>query len=244
MSYFNGPKIVTNGLVCLLDAGNAKSWASGSATWTDLTQNGNDFTVLGNPAPSLGGIQFSGLSQYATCNVTSLGDWGTSGFCLEVVCAIYSAGGFSPTIIKRNGITSIGGAGLSGWAHRFGSSFFVQDSSGSAAAGGAIINLNDSSIATPVIGVPIQYTFNIARGNNGYQNTGQAYVNGRLMQTSVAAFTGNGIVNSAVPINFFREPAGGSVTSGIGYIFRAYNRPLAPEEIAQNWNATRGRWGL
>jgi hypothetical protein len=40
MSYNNGPKIVTNGLMFHLDAGNPRSYRGTGTTWTDLTRNG------------------------------------------------------------------------------------------------------------------------------------------------------------------------------------------------------------
>lgn len=43
----HSPKIVTEGLVLYLDAGNPKSYVSGSSTWKDLSGNGLDFTQVG-----------------------------------------------------------------------------------------------------------------------------------------------------------------------------------------------------
>jgi hypothetical protein len=42
MSYANGPKIVTNNLVLLLDAGNSKSYPGSGNTWFDLSGNNNN----------------------------------------------------------------------------------------------------------------------------------------------------------------------------------------------------------
>jgi hypothetical protein len=42
MSYSNGPKIVTNGLVLYLDAGNSKSYPGGGNTWYDLSGKNNN----------------------------------------------------------------------------------------------------------------------------------------------------------------------------------------------------------
>ena len=39
MAFNYSPKIVTNGLVLCLDAGNIKSFVSGSTVWNDLTKN-------------------------------------------------------------------------------------------------------------------------------------------------------------------------------------------------------------
>ena len=45
MSYANGPKIVTDGLICYLDAANRKSYSGSGSTWNDLSGNGNHATL-------------------------------------------------------------------------------------------------------------------------------------------------------------------------------------------------------
>jgi hypothetical protein len=42
------PRIVTNGLVLALDAGNAKSYPGSGTTWTDLSGRGNNGTMFGS----------------------------------------------------------------------------------------------------------------------------------------------------------------------------------------------------
>ena len=39
-------KIVTDGLVLCLDAGNSKSYPGSGTTWTDLSGNGNNGTLV------------------------------------------------------------------------------------------------------------------------------------------------------------------------------------------------------
>lgn len=59
--------IVTSGLVLNLDAGDAASYPGSGTTWTDLTANGNDGTLNGDPTytPSDGGaIVFDGSNDY------------------------------------------------------------------------------------------------------------------------------------------------------------------------------------
>ena len=45
MSFDNGPRIVTNGLVLALDAADRNSYVSGSTTWFDLSGNSNNGTL-------------------------------------------------------------------------------------------------------------------------------------------------------------------------------------------------------
>jgi len=45
MSYRNGPKIVTDGLIAYLDAANTKSYPSSGTIWYDLSKNENHGTI-------------------------------------------------------------------------------------------------------------------------------------------------------------------------------------------------------
>ena len=49
MSLSRGPKIVTNGLVQYLDAGNILSYPGSGTTWTDISRNGNNGTLTNGP---------------------------------------------------------------------------------------------------------------------------------------------------------------------------------------------------
>ena len=69
MSYRNGPKIVSDGLVLYVDAGNIKSYTSGSTTWSDLSKNGNTATLTNGPTFSNtngGNIVFDGVNDYCS----------------------------------------------------------------------------------------------------------------------------------------------------------------------------------
>ena len=45
MALAHSPKIITDGLVLCLDAGNTKSYPGSGTTWTDLSGNGNNGTL-------------------------------------------------------------------------------------------------------------------------------------------------------------------------------------------------------
>ena len=49
MSVSGGPDIVENGLVLCLDAGNTKSYPGSGTVWTDLSRNGNNGTLTNGP---------------------------------------------------------------------------------------------------------------------------------------------------------------------------------------------------
>ena len=54
MAFAHSPKIVTDGLVLALDAGNTKSYPGSGTTWYDLSGNGNNHTITNSPTFSNG----------------------------------------------------------------------------------------------------------------------------------------------------------------------------------------------
>jgi hypothetical protein len=68
MAFIHSPKIVTDGLVLALDAGNVKSYASGSTTWLDKSGGGNNGTLINGPTFSSangGSVVFDGTNDNA-----------------------------------------------------------------------------------------------------------------------------------------------------------------------------------
>jgi hypothetical protein len=62
------PKIVTNGLVLNLDAGQQNSYPGSGTTWTDLSGNGNNGTLVngvGFSAEDGGSLEFDGVDDHA-----------------------------------------------------------------------------------------------------------------------------------------------------------------------------------
>ena len=65
-----GVNIVTNGLVLYLDAANIKSYIGTGSTWSDLSRNQNNGTLVNGPTFSSqngGSIVFDGVNDYTTC---------------------------------------------------------------------------------------------------------------------------------------------------------------------------------
>ena len=62
---FNGPNIVTSGLVLSLDAANTKSYPGSGTTWFDISGNNNHFTLFNSPTyNSLGYFELDGTNDY------------------------------------------------------------------------------------------------------------------------------------------------------------------------------------
>ena len=83
MSVAYNPKIVTNGLVLALDAGNTKSYPGSGTTWTDLSGGGNNGTLTNGAEPvKQNSIVLDGSGDFLTLtnlNATYL----SNDFCIE-----------------------------------------------------------------------------------------------------------------------------------------------------------------
>ena len=63
------PRTITDGLVLCLDAGNSKSYPGSGTTWTDLSGNGNNGSLLngtGYSSDNLGVLVLDGVNDYIT----------------------------------------------------------------------------------------------------------------------------------------------------------------------------------
>ena len=73
MATEGGPNIVEDGLLLALDAANSKSYPGSGTTWTDLSGNGNNGTLTNGPtfdSENQGSIDFDGTNDYVP--ITSL----------------------------------------------------------------------------------------------------------------------------------------------------------------------------
>jgi len=91
MALAHSPRIVTDGLVLCLDAGNTKSYPGSGTTWTDLSGNGNTGTLLNGVifSNSNGGLfDFDGVNdsisipidlRNTTYTIMGIGRWTGTG---------------------------------------------------------------------------------------------------------------------------------------------------------------------
>lgn len=218
MAYNNGPTISTNGLVLMLDAGNRKSYAGSGTTWNDLSGNGNNGTLTNGPTfdnGNGGSIVFDGVNDYVSLSsAVNTNASFTLGF-----WAIRTAGA-TPTLFS--GTTATG---------------YLQIRMGSASVSlvkSFIAELGNFGASSGVPLNTIAYIV-VTRSNTTY--TG--YVNGEQRGTLTISQTYT-TTNTTIGINSSNsEPFSGKV-----YQFVYYNRTLSPQEILQNFNATRSRFGV
>jgi len=77
MGLSHSPRIVTDGLVFCVDAGDKMSYPGAGTTWTDLSKNRNNGTLTNGPtfdSANGGSIVFDGTNDTVICTNNNLGD--------------------------------------------------------------------------------------------------------------------------------------------------------------------------
>ena len=247
-----GMPVMDSSLKLWLDAGQTTSYPGSGNTWYDISGNGNNFTLVGSPTPISNGLAFSGNNwnpQWAYCNNTTCGNFDANSFTIEYCVSTLgnTRSGYDAIISKRSNITSVGANGGNGWGYRNGSAtlFFQDSNSGAGSPGTAYPYI--SGITTPT-----QITHHaITMTRTGLNAITSLYINNVLFAGASAntTFVGDGLITNGMPI-YLMSPSGSynglSPLTLIGnlYFVKIYNRALSTQELTQNFNAIRGRYGI
>lgn len=235
-----GPPIVTEGLVGHWDAGNPYSYPSTGTTWTDLAGNSNG-TLTNGPtftADRGGGIVFDGTNDFVDCGSASNLNSSGLNISLEVVF-YYDGSSVAQTI----------------FAHRLNSGNFEQFAMG--IAGSATDDYANGVAGTFVHGFVYPSVggarwrsprANLSAGIHHVLVTSESsvatlYVNGVSQSTDTRTSSGN-FSNTGKTCNIGRSNSGSGHFSGTVFLARVYHKTLSAAEVTQNFNATRGRFGI
>jgi hypothetical protein len=226
--------IVTNGLICHLDANKFTG-----SSWTDLSGNGNHFTLYNSPTNSAGAFTFNGTSQYArstnTLNFTSL-----NSVTVEIIFQQASWNNMGMLFEHTsNWNTQTGGFGLSPSSNGSGSTQLTCHT-----------NHNTEAAKNYPFSPGTQYTIHTNVYSKVADSHGRvAYVNGQFVQftnvngytTSTATGSGGSFANDYM---YLASRGGTSFAACNIAAVRIYNRKLSAAEVRQNYNATCGRFNL
>tara|TARA_R110000868_G_scaffold353315_1_gene614577 strand:+ start:81 stop:752 length:672 start_codon:yes stop_codon:yes gene_type:complete len=223
MAFHYSPKIGTDGLALYLDAANTKSYVSGSTTWSDLSRSGNNGTLVNGPtfnSESGGSLFFDGTNDYVNGSCTLDGQ----NITINLWCYPTTSGVFRTPITNQ-----ISDGVMIGYAiqQRNDSTFWMTIGTWGV-SGDRVINIPYS----------INQWINLSMTYNGTTIT--AYRNGILFGTtpSTRIFTSGNLIIGAGHSGLIEYFSGNISQTSI------YNRVLTPQEILQNYNATKGRFGL
>ncbi len=253
MAITYNPRIVTDGLVLCLDAGNTKSYPGSGTTWTDLSGNGNTGTLTNGPtfnSANGGSIGFDATNDYiALPNVTSITDnyKNNTAFTLDCFVRKSSIINNSPPDYNLGFMLFQNNDG--GWTP--GWSIYIRN---------AVSNNNDvhfqigySSTNDAIRHIcpygliddtwaHVAITHSIASLNS----TCKFYLNGQLLNTFTSTATalstsGNlsNVIGRHPNVSYQGHNSEGRIAS-----YKLYNRALSAAEVQQNFNATRGRFGI
>jgi len=237
--------IVTNGLVLALDAGNTKSYTSGSTTWRDLSGNNNSGSLVNGPtfnSANGGSIVFDeNLSQYSLTN-DILQYTPTQSFTMNVVFYLSSIAG--DNTITRN--TTIFGRGATANSVGIGAQKSQTNTYALAVGSRAINNL------TTTYTITLNQIYNVAFIYDGASQLSVTanqyfYLNGVLISTQDITSGLGGTFDTAGYASFInRAVPQGNASYGSGGVFIStiYNKALTQQEVTQNYNATKTRFGL
>jgi hypothetical protein len=236
MGLYHSPRIVTNGLVLALDAADRNSYVSGSTTWYDLAGSNNG-TLTNGPTYSSangGSITFDGVDDVVITPIVNLNSFE---FTMNMWFK-YQPLGAIRFLLDFKGTTP---NNLLGIYITPGNLLILDDRDGPVVPGGDISAIQ--SVSSIPSNTWINLTATVNR-NLGAGNEDNFYLNGTPF-ASTYAYSDN--LNTAYASNPFYI---GNV-SGSGFPYKGdialtqiYNRALSADEIQQNFNALRGRFGI
>ena len=222
MGLAHSPRIVTDGLILALDAGNTKSYPGSGTAWTDISGKGNNGTLTNGPtynSDNGGSIVFDGTNDHAVLDSSfQVSTSGTYSF----EAWIYK------TATGTNNTATLISGGSGG----------DQD--------GLIINTEDYSstnirIASSNGDVNAVYYNGISQTLNGTSTGTDASFN--LNEWIHVAVTGINVNSTDGAAHHIGQNNNNSnqFTGRISNL-KVYDRTLTASEIEQNYNALKGRY--
>ena len=241
MAFHYSPKIVTDDLVFVLDAGNPKSYSGTGTAWNDLSGNSNHMTLTGSPVfnpANNGSITFDGTDDYAAIggnNIPStnpLSLYGITNFSIEVLVNGNGTGNANQHILAKGDPI-----GLVGWALTYGDpatadelGFFISETE--------VVGNATSGTLTGITDFGNWAHYTVTKSGTTFK----LYKNGVLFDTttdSTAVVSTTHDFKVGKPHHSEDHELNGNVA-----IARVYHKALTQSEIIQNFNATKSRFGL
>jgi hypothetical protein len=244
---FAGPRIVSDGLVLYLDAANPNSYnPSTPLIWRDISRNGNNGTLVNGVEYSSangGSLVFDGSNDFIKINNNQVANNLPSMTVSVWVNAAWvnQTSNYQPIITKISDASAGAGWDMGYVGDNTPRSFYFYTQN----AGGSIYKFFKTDSLNLVnntwINVTASYTNNFANILIYINGTSQSLINQSTAGTLTSIST-----TSSVTI----ATRDGINTLGTNFASLRlsnaciYNRVLSQSEITQNFNATRGRFGI
>ena len=242
-------RVVTDGLVLCLDAANPKSYPGSGSIWKDLAGGDNNGTIQGPGfvSSNKGGFSFNGSTNYVTLPNNTLrtlqsltvSSWVKFNQVNANNCLVTNPQNglvgvtpwVSPYATWKLGVRRVSGLDYVELSIGTTSTFYEETVPTSEMIGG---NISTSTVYN-IVG-----TANPDTGVAGFR----MYMNGNY--TNPAGIAGgpwppNCVVSQPILVG---TDHGGNYVNGTIYNTTVYNRVLSIDEVRQNFNALRGRFGV
>jgi hypothetical protein len=226
---------VTDGLVLCLDAANAKSYPGSGTTWTDLSAQGNNGTLqngVGYNSNNGGSLTFDGANDYVSI---SSGASSINSFNISVGCWLFQNNIHTSNVFSEiKTLVQVGNAGDIGssscfYLHLRGSNAFFRYQAG----------VNIAQVSPGIAQEANTWHYYTGVSNN---SSILLYRDGVLVGSTPYTISFSSLGNTNVDIG--KTGGFNSYINGNIAQVSIYNRALTAAEVSQNFNATRGRFGI
>ena len=240
MALHHNPRIVTSGLVLALDAADVNSYPGSGTTWYDLSGNNYSASLNSGAAfnTSAQGITFDGTNDHATfVNDESISYTPTDSFTLTAVFSLVDIQEYPDNLYATN--TALFGKGSTNGSVGLG---LRRETNGQlriyvGSRGVSQLTESYNIDANQIYSTTLTYTPVVQK----------LYVNGIFIsETDTSSGAGGSFANEGWGIFTSKAVPGGNNQYGEGTVYtaRLYNRALTAQEVLQNYNATKTRFGL
>ena len=217
MAVGNGPKIVTTGLILNLDASDRNSYVSGSTIWYDLSGNNNNATINTTYHVYTDGYYFNISTDGTAAQAMTLSNFRSNLITAHTLeCFIYPINGQPSMLSSQCGANDC-------WS--YGESGNYYDRTGATSIG--------TGYSTNVW-QQLCITFNGASTATSYKNGQQVSTSSNWSMASLSQ--GTAYIAARIWSAIASQYRLGTM--------RFYNRALSVQEISENYNAVKTRFGL
>lgn len=241
MALSHSPKIVTDGLVLCLDAGDRKSYSGSGSTWTDRSGNANNGTIYNASFDSgnNGALSFDMAGDYVDCgNGSGVQFDSYSTISMEAVFKtdFDVTDNHGNALICNRQTYSQGNVCFTMWHVQSNNSMMVQvgtNTSNQHVTVNTTSSINDGNIHV------IQAVYDGSQIKVYFDGALEVTANqtGNILNKNAKLFIGVGTTTgSTVNSNYY--------WNGNIYSVRLYSKALTAAEVSQNFNAMRGRFGI
>ena len=242
MGLSHSPRIVTDGLVLCLDAANKRSYPGAGTTWTDLSKQENNGTLVNSPGFSSangGSIVLDGIDD--RIDTTSLNSYNfhENPYTVGLWCKVNSYTSYKYFWTKKTDDNSA-----------LGILFWINDVSRVEFKTYPVVpNNNDgvrllfANMSSTLSNTWKYYVITCEDGNKTLASNYNFYLDGQYTSPNFTQNSASVTSNSQGIISVgARSIDNNRNMDGDFAIFQVYNRALSSAEIKQNYNATRGRF--